>query len=98
MKYSDIIDKVSKELNLPRSIVNKTYKAYWLGIKSFIQDLPLKEDISEEDFNKLRASFNIPSLGKLNVTWNRLVGCKKRFEIIKKIRENNKKNIIYDKD
>lgn len=87
MSYSAIIDKVSKELNLPKELVDKTYKAYWLSIKKHIQSLPLKKDINEEDFTKLKTSFNIPSLGKLCVTWDRLVGCKKRFEIIKKIRE-----------
>lgn len=91
MSYSDIIDKVSEELNLPKELVDRTYRAYWLSIKQYVQSLPLKEDINEEDFIKLRTSFNIPSLGKLCITWDRLVGCKKRFEIIKKIRE--KKNV-----
>lgn len=90
MNYPDIIDKVSKELNLPKEVVNKTYRAYWLSIKQHIQSLPLKENINEEDFAKLKTNINIPSLGKLCVTWDRLIGCKKRFEIIKKIRE--KKN------
>lgn len=90
MNYPDIIDKVSKELNLPKEVVDKTYRAYWLSIKQHIQSLPLKENINEEDFAKLRTNINIPSLGKLCVTWDRLIGCKKRFEIIKKIRE--KKN------
>lgn len=87
MSYSDIIDKVSEELNLSKELVDRTYRAYWLSIKQHIQSLPLKENINEEDFTKLKTNFNIPSLGKLCVTWDRLVGCKKRFEIIKKIRE-----------
>ena len=88
MSYPDIIDKVSRELNLPGEVIDKTYKAYWLFIKDHIQSLPLKDDLNEEDFAKLRTNFNIPSIGKLYVTWNRLVGCKKRFEIIKKLRKN----------
>lgn len=87
MSYSDIIGKVSEELNLSKELVDRTYRAYWLSIKQHIQSLPLKENINEEDFTKLKTNFNIPSLGKLCVTWGRLVGCKKRFEIIKKIRE-----------
>lgn len=87
MNYSDIIKKVSEELNLPNDVVDRTYKSYWLFIKQHIQSLPLKENITEEEFNKLRTSINIPSLGKLCVTWDRLIGCKKRFEIIKRIRE-----------
>lgn len=87
MNYPDIIGRVSEELNLPREVVDRAYKAYWLFIKSHIQSLPLKENLNEEGFTKLRTNFNIPSLGKLCVTWDRLMGCKKRFEIIKKIRE-----------
>ena len=92
MNYLDIVGKVSRELNLPKEVVDKTYKAYWLFIKNHIQSLPLKENLNEEDFAKLRTNFNIPSLGKLCVTWDRLVGFKKRFEIIKKLREKNVKS------
>ena len=92
MNYLDIVGKVSEELGLPKEVVDKTYKAYWLFIKHHIQSLPLKENLNEEDFAKLRTNFNIPSLGKLCVTWDRLVGCKKRFEIIKKFREKNVKS------
>lgn len=88
MNYPDIIGKVSEELNLPKEVVDKTYKAFWMFINKHIQSLPLKDNLNEEDFAKLRTNFNIPSLGKLCVTWNRLTGCKKRFEIIKKLREN----------
>lgn len=88
MKYSDIINKVSEELNLSREIVENTYKAYWNFIRVTIEELPLKTEISQEKYEKLRTNINIPSLGKLYVTWNRLIGCKKRFEIIKKLRKN----------
>ena len=87
MSYPDIVGKVSRELNLPKEVVDKTYKAYWLFIKNHIQSLPLKENLNEEDFAKLRTNFNIPSLGKLCVTWDRLIGCRKRFNLIKQIRE-----------
>lgn len=87
MNYSDIIGKVSEEINLPKGVVDKTYKAFWLFINQSIQSLPLKENLSEEDFAKLRTNFNIPSLGKLSCTYKRMIGMKKRFEIIKQIRE-----------
>lgn len=87
MRYSDIIDKVSEELDLPRELVNKTYKAFWLFINQSIQSLPLKEDLSGEDFAKLRTNFNIPSLGKLSCTYDRMLGVKKRYKILKQIRE-----------
>lgn len=67
MTYQDIIREVSKKISLPKDIVDKTYKGYWLFIRDYIQNLPLKEDISNKEFNKLRTSINVPSLGKLYV-------------------------------
>lgn len=87
MNYPDIIGKVSEELNLPKEVVDKTYKAFWLFINQSIQSLPLKEDIDEEDFAKLKTNFNIPSLGKLTCTYDRMLRVKKRFKIIKQLRE-----------
>lgn len=34
MSYPDIVGKVSRELNLPKEVVDKAYKAYWLFIKT----------------------------------------------------------------
>lgn len=91
MNYSDIISKVSEELNLSSKVVDKTYKAYWLFIKQYIQSLPLKENINEEDFAELKTNFNIGSLGKLCVTYKHYIGIKKRFEYLRKIRSNENK-------
>lgn len=90
MKYIDLVSVVSKELNIPIKAVDRAYKSYWEFIKTTIQALPLKEDINEEEFSKLRTNFNIPSLGKLVCTYDRMVGVKKRFNYIKKIREDAK--------
>lgn len=78
MNYPDIIGKVSEELNLPKEVVDKTYKAFWLFINQSIQSLPLKENLNEEDFAKLRTNFNIGSLGKLCVTYKHYIGIKKK--------------------
>lgn len=88
MKYSEIVDKVSKELNISKTLVDKTYKAYWFFIKNHIQSLPLKENLNEEGFAKLKTNFNIPSLGKLTCNYTRVIGVKKRFKYIKNIRKN----------
>lgn len=87
MNYPDIIGKVSKELDIPVEVVDAAYKSYWKFIKQTIQSLPLKDDIDEEEFAKLRTNFNIPSLGKLTCTFDRMMGVKKRFKYIKQIRE-----------
>lgn len=85
MTYTDIIHLVSQELNLPEEIVTTTYKAYWQAIRDMISNLPLKENISTEEFLKLKTSFNIPSLGKLYCTEEHFTGIKKKRALIKKI-------------
>ena len=87
MKYSDIISKVSKELNVPIELVENTYKAYWNFIRVTIEKLPLKTELTQLEYMNLRTSINIPSLGKLYVTWNRYIGIRNRFNIINKIRQ-----------
>lgn len=87
MKYHDIIDKVSQELGIPSEVVNAAYKSYWKFIKQTIQSLPLKDNLNEEEFAKLKTNFNIPSLGKLTCTFDRMIGVKKRFEYIRQIKE-----------
>ena len=88
MNYPNIIGKVSQEMGLPPEVVDTAYKSYWKFIKQTIQSLPLKDDISEEEFAKLRTNFNLPSLGKLTCTFDRMMGVKKRFKYIKRLREN----------
>lgn len=94
MNYNKILEQVSKEQGIPIEVVKKAYESYWEFIKKTIQDLPLKEDITEEQFNELRTNFNIPSLGKLSCTYDRMIGVKKRFKHLKKItqNDNNKEN------
>ena len=85
------IDRLSRELNLPTDVVVKSYKAYWLFIRQTIEELPLKEDMDEETFSRLRTNFNIPNLGKLACTYERYIGIKKKHKVIQeKHAEHNK--------
>jgi len=81
MKYEEIISRVSTTTGLPLKVVDKTYKAYWRAIRQYIKSLPLKEDLTDEEFTKLRPNINLPSLGKLNVTLDRYHGMKRHFEM-----------------
>lgn len=89
MNYNDLVTQLSKELNLPPRVVDKVYKSYWKFIRDSTQGLPLKEDISEEEFQKLRTNFNIPSLGKLSCTYDRVKRVKERYKYIRNLREKN---------
>lgn len=83
MNYSEIVGKVSEELGIPEEVVLMAYKSYWEFIRNTIQSLPLKDNISEEEFAKLKTNFNIPSLGKLACTYDRMLGVKKRLKYLK---------------
>lgn len=90
----DILNNVSRTLGISPDVIEKVYKAYWLYIKTTIEALPLKDNLNEEEFLKLRTNFNIGSLGKLFVTYKHYVGVKKRFEYLRKIGEyeNRRRN------
>lgn len=74
------IKRISRELVLPEKCVENTYKAYWTFIKKTIGQLPLKSDLTEKEFNKLRTNFNIPNLGKLSCTYKRWLGVQKNYK------------------
>jgi hypothetical protein len=92
MIYSEAIKQVSIELGLPPQVVKEAYESYWTFIRNNIKALPLKEDLSKEEFDKLRTNFNVPSLGKLSVTYDRFIGIKKRLKYLNKLKDdyNNK--------
>lgn len=89
MTYKEIINKVSKDTGIPVEIVDKTYKSFWLYIRNSVQELPLKENLTESEFLSLRTNFNIPSLGKLCCTYPRYIRIKERFNYIKSFRKRN---------
>ena len=92
MTYEQILNNVAGELQLPVNIIQSTYRAYWQFIRQTIQELPLKENLTDEEFNKLKVNFNIPSLGKLYCTKDKYDGVKKKFEYIKSLREKHVKH------
>lgn len=92
MNYSEIVKTVAEEIDLPKEIVDKTYKAYWKCIKAKIQSLPLKDQLNQEQFSQLNPNINIPSLGKLSISWDRYIGIKKKYETLKDI------NYVEDKE
>lgn len=91
MTYKEIIVLVSKQLNLPYEVVDLAYKSYWEFIRNTITNLPLKEDITEEEFSKLRTNFSIPYIGKLSCTYDRMMKIKKRYNILKDIKNAKSK-------
>ena len=82
------VKEVADELNLSPSLVSKVYNSFWLFVRKSIIDLPLKEDLTKEEFDKLRTNFNIPNIGKLYCNYNRWKSIKQR----QRYKENGIKN------
>ena len=91
MKHTEIIKKVSDELQLPEELVSRTYDAYWKFIRESISSLPLKDNLSRESFDELKTNFNIPALGKLSCNYQRYTGVKKQFEKFKDLKDVHNK-------
>lgn len=81
-----IIQRVSKELGIDYDVVLFAYRSYWNMIRDNIINISFNNDISKEDFGKIKNSFNIPALGKLGCTYDNYIGMKKRFEYINKLK------------
>lgn len=92
MTYQEIILKVSKDTGISAEVVDKTYKSFWYFIRNSVQELPLKEELTEAEFLSLRTNFNIPSLGKLVCTHQRYKGVKEKFNHIKNLRKRNEES------
>ena len=58
MTLDDILRKVAEELALPSREVEKIYRAYWKAVREHITSLPLKEDLSDEEFKSLDDALN----------------------------------------
>lgn len=93
MTYKEIIADISVKLNLPKGLVDKTYRAYWRAVREHIGSLPLKEELTDEEFLKLQPNVNIPSIGKLYVTLE-------RYRAMKMFNKKliQKKNATHNKD
>lgn len=89
MDYKPIFEKVSQETGIPEEVVSLAYRTFWKFVRNTIANLPLKEDLTEEEFNGLRTCFNVPSLGKLVCTYDRYLGMKKRFKYLNDLKSRN---------
>lgn len=89
MNYKLIFERVSQETGIPEEVVTLAYRTFWRFVRDTITNLPLKEDLTEEEFNKLRTCFNVPSLGKLVCTYDRYLGMKKRFKYLNSLKSRS---------
>lgn len=80
MRYEEMVSRVADSMGLSKKLVDRTYKSYWKVVREHIVALPLKQNLSDEEFLQLRPNVNIPSIGKLFVTLDRYRSIKRHFE------------------
>lgn len=80
LNLSNVYKKVSLELGLDENDVKEAYNLYWKFFRDSIESLPLKEELSKEEFSKLKTSFNVPSLGKFYCTYDRYLRMKNKLK------------------
>lgn len=78
LSLNSVYKKVALELGLDEKVVKEAYNAYWKYFREEVEKLPLKVDLSKEDFNSLNTSFNVPSLGKFYCTYDRYLRIKNK--------------------
>ena len=88
LKLSKVYEKVALELGLNSSDVKEAYNLYWEYFRKSIESLPLKDSLNEEDFNSLKTSFNVPSLGKFYCTYDRYLRMKNKLKKSRNVKDN----------
>lgn len=78
--YLKMVNETAEKYGLEKKLVDAVYRAYWRSIKNYIESLPLKDDLTEEEFDKLRPNINLPQLGKLFVSKERYDTKKKNYK------------------
>ena len=91
MTFKQIIKQVAKELNLPEDLVRNTYKSYWKVIKQIIEKNNIKSNdnliFTSDEFNNNVININVPSIGKLNCTYDKYLKTINRFNLINNIKK-----------
>ena len=82
------ITNVSRELGINREIVETVYRSYWGFIRNHLDNLELKS-LSSDEFDNTDTNFNIPFIGKLYTTYDKIAKYQRRL--------NYYKNYVKDK-
>ena len=77
---NNIYEKVGRQVGLDSKVVRQVYEAYWTFIRNTIENMTLDQDISIEEFENMKTSFSIPSLGKLFIPYFKLKAINKQRE------------------
>ena len=70
-EYERIFRETADELGISEEEARNAYKFFWKFFRRMVTSLPLKKELTEEEFSKLRTSCNIPRIGKLYCDYER---------------------------
>jgi hypothetical protein len=80
MTVEEAIKQVSIELGIDEYVVRRAYYSMFEFIKETVMKMPLKEEfLSEKEFGELKKVFYLPSLGKIDVPYQRYKGIWKGY-------------------
>ena len=77
--------KASRNLCVDLKQVEAVYKSYWWFVRNHIESLPLRE-ISEEEFASTVTNFNIPYIGKLYTSYDKIQKYKNQLKYYKDVK------------
>lgn len=89
--YDDVLkekfEEIAKKHGMQLSEISNIFESQFSFMRETIKALEL-EDLSEEEFNKLKTNFNIPNIGKLYTNYKVLTYIKKQKENARRLKED----------
>ena len=76
---TNIYKEVSKELGVDEEVVKHVFNITWDFIKERISKLDLKRDLTEDEFNNMKAAFVLPNLGMLGCNYDFYKRAREKF-------------------
>ena len=76
-KNKKIYEKIANNNNVPTQMVKDIYESMFKFISDRVREVDGISEKTEEDFKKLRLSFNVPLLGKFYITHDSVQRIKK---------------------
>lgn len=79
MRYQEAVKQAAKELNIPEDTALLAYTSMWKLIREKAGSLDLKnKEVTEAELFEMKPNFNLPLIGKLSVTIQRINNIRKK--------------------
>ncbi len=82
--------KAARNLSVDQKLVEVVYKSYWQFIKNHIASLPLRT-MEREEFDSTVANFNLPYLGKLYASYDKVEKYKRQLKFYQNVKAEKDK-------